>query len=198
MPKLIIPSANAQEKIIFTAFGIRLIEALSAEEFEKIAAVYISSHNVLNLATCRDNKPRCTTLEYFNSGLTVYILSEGGSKILNILKNPRVSYTINDPYEPAKDYLSASGLQVWGTAAVFKKHDDPAHAQEIMSFFRNKQAVADQGLEAGCQQCQFQHDNHRAAQNSLSRPAPGISQCDLGERPVDLSLPAEHIQAGPE
>ena len=155
MPKLIIPHANAQEKVIFTTFGIHLIEALSAEEFEKIAAAYISSHNVLNLATCRDNEPRCTTLEYFNNGLTVYVLSEGGSKILSIQKNPLVSYTINDPYEPAKDYLSASGLQVWGTASVFKKQDDPAQAKDIMNYFRNSRAVAEQGLEKAVNSVNF-------------------------------------------
>ena len=84
MSKLIIPHANMQEKAIFEKFGIHLIEEISAEEFEKVAVAYISTHNVLNLATCRDNEPRCTTLEYFNNGMTIYIMSEGGSKILSI------------------------------------------------------------------------------------------------------------------
>ena len=146
MSKLIIPHANMQEKAIFAKFGIHLIENMTAEEFEKVAVAYISSHNVLNLATCRDNEPRCTTLKYFNNGMTVYVMSEGGSKILSIQKNPAVSFTINDPYEPAKDLLSASGLQVWGSASVFKKNDDPAGAQEVMQYFRNSAAVAEQGL----------------------------------------------------
>ena len=155
MSKLIIPHANMQEKAIFEKFGIHLIEAMSAEEFEKVAVAYISTHNVLNLATCRDNEPRCTTLEYFNNGMTIYIMSEGGSKILSIQKNPLVSFTINDPYDPAKDYLSASGLQVWGSAAVFKKHDDPAKAQEIQKYFRNSEAVAAQGLEQAVNNVNF-------------------------------------------
>jgi len=155
MPKLIIPHANNQEKIIFKKFNVNLIESLTAEEFEKEAAAYISAHNVLNLATCRDNQPRCTTLEYFNNAMTVYVLSEGGSKILNIQTNPRVSYTINDPYDPAKDYLSASGLQVWGIASVFKKRDDPAKAEEVHKYFRNNKAVADQGLEQAVSSVNF-------------------------------------------
>ncbi len=155
MPKLIIPHANRQEQAVFEKFGIHLIEAMSAAEFEKVAAAYISSHNVLNLATCRDNEPRCTTLEYFNNGLTVYILSEGGSKILSMQKNPSVSYTINDPYYPEKDYLSASGLQVWGSATLFKKNDDPARAQEVMKYFRNREAVAAQGLEQAVNNVNF-------------------------------------------
>lgn len=132
---------------MFEKFGIHLIQDMTAGEFEEAAAAYIGSHNVLHLATCRDSEPRCTTLEYFNSGLTVYIMSEGGGKIANLKHNPRVSYTINDPYHPEKDYLSASGLQVWGTAAVFRKNDDPARAAEIMRHFRNREAVAAQGLE---------------------------------------------------
>ena len=155
MPKLIIPHGNAQEKVVFQKFGIHLIESMTDKEFEKVAADYISSHNVLNLATCRDNEPRCTTLEYFNNGMTIYIMSEGGSKILSIQKNPLVSFTINDPYDPAKDYLSASGLQVWGSAAVFKKHDDPAKAQEIQKYFRNSEAVAAQGLEQAVNNVNF-------------------------------------------
>jgi len=155
MAKLIIPHANMQEKAIFEKFGIHLIESMTAAEFEQVAVAYISTHNVLNLATCRDNEPRCTTLEYFNHGMTVYVLSEGGSKILSIQKNPLVSFTINDPYDPEKDYLSASGLQVWGRASVFKKHDDPARAQEIQKYFRNSKAVAAQGLEQAVNSVNF-------------------------------------------
>jgi len=155
MSKLIIPHANMQEKAVFEKFGIHLIEALSAEEFEKVAVEYINTHNVLNLATCRNDEPRCTTLEYFNNGMTVYVLSEGGSKILSIQKNSHVSFTINDPYSPAKDYLSASGLQVWGSASVFKKHDDPATAHEVMKYFRNNEAVAAQGLEQAVNSVNF-------------------------------------------
>lgn len=155
MSKLIIPHANMQEKAIFEKFCIHLIESLSAEEFEKVAVAYISAHNVLNLATCRDNEPRCTTLEYFNNAMTVYVLSEGGSKILSIQKNPLVSYTINDPYDPAQDYLGASGLQVWGSASVFKKNDDQARTQEVLKYFRNSMAVAEQGLEQAVNSVNF-------------------------------------------
>jgi len=147
MAKLIIPHSNKQEQTQFDKLNIHLIEELSAEAFEKAAADYINTHNVLNLATCRDNEPRCTTLEYFSKALTVYMLSEGGSKILNIKANPHVAYTINDPYYPETDFFSASGLQVWGIATVFKKNDDPAKAEEIQKNFRNSEALKKQGLE---------------------------------------------------
>ncbi|MCX8044228.1 MAG: pyridoxamine 5'-phosphate oxidase family protein [Desulfobacterota bacterium] len=146
MARLIIPKANAQERAMFERLGIRLVEDMRVEDFEKMVCDYLTNHNVLNLATCRDNEPRCTTLEYFNNGLIVYIFSEGGGKILNIKQNPSVAYTINDPYYPEKDFFSAVGLQVWGRAAIFKRFDDPTRAEEIGKYFRGKEALQKQGL----------------------------------------------------
>jgi hypothetical protein len=147
MPKLIVPKSNRQEQAIFEKMNIQLIDSITPQEFERVVSGYIDSHNVLNLATGRDNAVRCTTLEYFNNGLTVYIYSEGGGKIINLKANPRVCYTINDPYDPEEDYFGAIGLQVWGLASIFKRHDDPAQAAHINGYFRNVEALKKQGLE---------------------------------------------------
>lgn len=146
MAKLLIPKSNKQEQAVFEKMNIRLIESLTTEAFEKVIINYLNSHNVLNLATCRENEARCTTLEYFNNGLTVYIYSEGGGKILNLKANPKVSYTINDPYYPEADYLGAVGLQAWGTVSIFKRHDDPVKAESIHRYFRNSEALKKQGI----------------------------------------------------
>jgi len=146
MAKLIIPTANQKEKALFDRLKIKLIDSISIAEYEKLVKEYLNSHNVLNLATCRNNEPRCTTLEYFNNGLTVYIFSEGGGKILNIKENPHVSYTIHDPYHPEKDFFSAVGLQVWGQASIFKRFDEPERAEEIKKYFRSEEAMQKQGL----------------------------------------------------
>jgi len=155
MAKLLIPRANVQELAMFQKFGISLIPEMTVEEFESAAASYLDSHNVLNLATCRNSRPRCTTLEYFNDGLTVYVMSEGGGKIANLRANPLVSYTVNDPYRPEEDYFSAAGIQVWGTADLFKKNEDPERAGRIMVFFRNREAVTAQGLGAAISAVNF-------------------------------------------
>ena len=89
MAKLVIPGMNEKEKAIFGHLNIHLVESLTVEEFEKVVVDYLDSHNVLSLATCRDNEPRSTALEYFNNGLTVYVLSEGGGKMANIKANPK-------------------------------------------------------------------------------------------------------------
>lgn len=155
MSRLIIPTANQNERAMFERLGIKLIENMSVEEFEALVVDYLNSHNVLNLATCRNNEPRCTTLEYFNNGLFVYIFSEGGGKILNIKENPLVSYTVNDPYHPEVDFFGAVGLQVWGRASIFKRFDDPARAEQIRRYFRGDEALRRQGLSEMAQKVNY-------------------------------------------
>jgi general stress protein 26 len=155
MPQLIIPKANEQQKALFSKFGIPLIEEMKTAEFEAAAAAYISSHNVLSLATCRENTPRCTTLEYFNNGLTVYLFSEGGGKIAKLKANPAVSFTIHDPYDSGTDYFGASGLQVWGRASLFKRKDDPEQAALIQSYYRHSEGLKRQGLYEAIQALNF-------------------------------------------
>ena len=109
MGKVIVPHANERERAAFASVNITLLDSISEKDFLNIISAYLSSHNVLHLATCRDNEPRCTALEYFNSGLTVYVFSEGGGKIANLKANPQVSYTINDPYDSRGGLLRRGG-----------------------------------------------------------------------------------------
>jgi len=147
MGKIIVPGSNEQEKAAFQKFNITLIDAISEKEFEAVVVEYLDTHNVLHLATCRDDRPRCTVLEYFNKGLTVYIMSEGGGKFANLKANPNVSFTVSDPYEPAHDFWGFTGLQVWGSASSFKKNDDPDRFAEIKKYSRNAEAMKRQGMD---------------------------------------------------
>jgi hypothetical protein len=147
MPKLVVPHANERQKDIFKKFNIRLIESLSEKEFEQEVSEYLSSHNVLHLATCRNNEPRSTPLEYFNNRLLVYIFSEGGGKFANLKENGNVCYSIADPYEPGENYFGAVGLQVWGKASTFKRHDDPERCAAIQRYSRLGDALKKQGLD---------------------------------------------------
>jgi hypothetical protein len=148
MPTITIPHLSESLKPAFSKFGIELVDAIEPKAFEKVVVEYLDNHNVLNLATCKNNEPRCTTLEYFNDGLTVYILSEGGGKLGNIRKNPSVSYTVNDPYHPQTDFFGAVGLQVWGQASLFKSEKHPQRAKKILTNFRNLEGLEKQGLKA--------------------------------------------------
>ena len=147
MARLIVPRANERQRILFKRFNITLIDSISEQEFEESVIEYLNQHNVVHLATGRDNEVRSTPLEYFNNGLTVYISSEGGGKFANLKVNPNVSYSISDPYEPEKDFFGAVGLQVWGIAATFKKNDSPEKYEEIRKHRRHKDALKKQGIE---------------------------------------------------
>ncbi len=147
MGKVIVPHANERERSAFASVNIKLLDAISEEDFLRVIINYLNSHNVLHLATCKDNEPRCTTLEYFNNGLTVYIFSEGGGKIANLKANPGVSYTISDPYHPEQDFFGAVGVQVWGTATVFKKSENPELFNATRRHARTTEELKRQGLD---------------------------------------------------
>jgi len=147
MAKVVIPRANEREKALFKKLNLSLIDSIDEKELEEEIIAYLSQHNVLHLATCRGEQPRSTPLEYFNNGLTVYIFSEGGGKFVNLKVNPKVSYSISDPYQPAEDFFAASGLQVWGIASTFKKNDDLKKYEEIRKYSRNLDAMKKQGIE---------------------------------------------------
>jgi general stress protein 26 len=155
MGKVIVPQANQRERAAFESVNIKLIESITEEEFLKVIIDFLNRHNVLFLATCKDNEPRCTPLEYFNHGLTVYVFSEGGGKIANLKANASVAYGIADPYHPDEDFFGASGLQVWGTASVFKKSDDPEKFKEVRTYARYTEALKKQGMEEAANTVNF-------------------------------------------
>ncbi len=79
--------------------------------------------NALVLATCANNKPRATTLEFFNEGLTIYILGEPGGKIANIKRNPVVSAVVYE--QPLKHSKFQKHLQLFGQAELISMRNNP-------------------------------------------------------------------------
>ena len=77
----------------------------------------------LVLATSYKDQPRATALEFFNEGLTLYILGVPGGKIANIKRNPRVSAFI---YEQPMDHSKTQpSLQIFGTAELITVRSNP-------------------------------------------------------------------------
>ncbi len=79
--------------------------------------------NCLVLATSHQDAPRATPLEFFNEGLTLYIFGEGGGKIANIKRNPRVSAAIYQ--QPMKHNVVQKSLQIFGEASIINMHTNP-------------------------------------------------------------------------
>jgi hypothetical protein len=155
MGRVIVPQPNEKELKAFAMAGITMLSAMTEAEFFEMAIQYLSGHNVLHLATCRENEPRCTPVEYFNNGLIVHMFCEGGGKIANMLANEMVSYSIADPYNPGDDFFGASGMQVWGTASVFKKNENIELFREIRAHSRYLKQLEEQGLGEAAESYNF-------------------------------------------
>ena len=68
------------------------------------------------LATCHDNVPRATPVDFFCDGtLALWINADPGGKIANIMRNARVAVGI---YEPVDHSLEQQSMQIWGTAEL--------------------------------------------------------------------------------
>lgn len=101
---------------------------LTAEELKTKIIGFLDRHCICTLATCTDNLPRSTPVRYRNSGLTVYILTEGGGKIRNLMKNPRVSLSLYGDYS---GFQSVRGLQIWGQADIIPPNQKERHAEAL-------------------------------------------------------------------
>ena len=150
MARLVIPRCNAREKEIFERHNIHLVEEMEIAQFESLISHFLGTHNVLHLATSKQDVPRCTPLEYWNIGMDVFIVSEGGGKIPNLKANPRVCYSISDPFTPQEDFFGCVGLQVWGLASVFKKNDNPERFRELFGhshYIQDPEGMRRQGID---------------------------------------------------
>ena len=72
------------------------------------------------LATSRNNVPRATPVDFYNDGLTIWIIGDPGKKILNIRSNNRVSVGVYHPMDRSKPNRS---LQIQGKARLVNYKD---------------------------------------------------------------------------
>ena len=90
---------------------------LSKKELEEEIIDYLSKKHPCSLATCgKDGMPRISVVDYINDGLTIYIMSEGGTKFTNIKENNHVAIGIGTSTQTLR---SVRGINIWGTADVF-------------------------------------------------------------------------------
>ena len=88
--------------------------------------------NACTLGTCKDNIPRVTPVDFFNDGLTIWILGDPGGKLGNIRSNPRVAVAIYTPMDHAKENRS---LQLWGKATlVTRRHQKELFKETVEKF----------------------------------------------------------------
>ena len=117
VPEMVLP--------LFEREGIKVKQYKSAASFERDLKRFLKSNHVLHLSTCKNNSPRSTPLEYRLSGLTFYILSEGGGKFDNLKNNKKISFSIAEPYNSEEDFFGSKGLQAWGKVKVYSRKENP-------------------------------------------------------------------------
>jgi nitroimidazol reductase NimA-like FMN-containing flavoprotein (pyridoxamine 5'-phosphate oxidase superfamily) len=95
------------------------------ERANRIAA-YLREGNVCVLATCLNDQPRATPIEYYSDGLTIYIAASRGTKVPNLEANPRVSVAIySTPYTDWTDWYQVRGLQITATPELLRFNERP-------------------------------------------------------------------------
>ncbi len=88
---------------------------LDRDELEWLIIEFLKTQPTCVIATCSDNIPRASPVEFFPSGLTLYIFTEGGKKLENIQKNPQVSVAVHAPFT---GWETLKGVQITGIAEI--------------------------------------------------------------------------------
>jgi nitroimidazol reductase NimA-like FMN-containing flavoprotein (pyridoxamine 5'-phosphate oxidase superfamily) len=99
------------------------------------------------LATSRNNVPRATPIDFYNDGLTIWIIGDPGKKILNIRSNNRVSVGVYHPMDRSKPNRS---LQIQGKARLvnYKDHKKAfMHAVKKFGIIRTIENMADKQIQ---------------------------------------------------
>jgi hypothetical protein len=91
---------------------------INRRKLENMICDFLKTQATCVIATCSDSIPRASTVEFFPIALTIYIITEGGRKVENIKKNPRVSIALSAPFT---GWESLKGLQISGTAEIGRK-----------------------------------------------------------------------------
>jgi len=88
---------------------------LSRQELERLILNFLAGQQMCVLATCSDNIPRASAVEFFPQGFVLYVLTEGGRKVRNLSENPLISVAIHTQFT---GWDSIKGIQLSGVAEI--------------------------------------------------------------------------------
>jgi len=92
------------------------------------------------LATCHNNMPRATPVDFFCDGsFAIWISAEPGGKIANIMRNPQVAAGV---YDPVDHSIEQKSMQLWGTAELINLKNNPDVFMSKMHEFGLDEAMA--------------------------------------------------------
>ena len=93
------------------------------KEIEEFLKFHSENYFTCAIATCNDNIPRNTPVDYRPDGLSIWFVCDSGGKIKNIESNPKVCVAIFVPLGKGR-MKDARGLQMWGTARIIKRAEN--------------------------------------------------------------------------
>ena len=84
------------------------------------------------LGTCKNNLPRVTPIDFYNDGLTLWMIGDPGGKLGNIRSNPNVAVGIYTRMDHSKENRS---IQLWGKASLLTKRQQEELFMETITKF---------------------------------------------------------------
>jgi general stress protein 26 len=111
------------------------------KELEDHIAQFLKTQSMCVLATCKDNIPRATPVEYYSQGTTLYVMPTEGQKMENIRHNRIVSVGVFAPYT---NWLSAKGVQISGEAALVTQ--ESKEFNEALSVYKWEKTAKELGV----------------------------------------------------
>jgi predicted pyridoxine 5'-phosphate oxidase superfamily flavin-nucleotide-binding protein len=113
------------------------------KELENHIANFLTTENMCVLATCSNDLPRATPIEYYSKDLMPYMIAEPGQKLKNIEVNPRVSVGVFAPYA---GWFSAKGVQLTGEAHIVDRNNK-RDFDEGLSVYKWQKTAAELGIK---------------------------------------------------
>lgn len=113
------------------------MKSITHRDLEKRIIQFLKKQNMCVLATCGDNVPRATPVEYHSKGTTIYFVGEPGTKLENMKKNPNVSIGVFLPYT---GWDSAKGAQISGKAKIVSRENSTEFKEGLEAYQWEKTA----------------------------------------------------------
>jgi Pyridoxamine 5'-phosphate oxidase len=109
----------------------RSLKRMPPKDLEKRIIQFLEEQNMCVLATCSNDVPRATPIEYHSKGMTMYFVGEPGTKLENMKKNPNVSIGIFHPYT---GWDNAKGAQITRQAQIIPRSNVPEFKRGLKAY----------------------------------------------------------------
>jgi nitroimidazol reductase NimA-like FMN-containing flavoprotein (pyridoxamine 5'-phosphate oxidase superfamily) len=115
----------------------RFLKCMPPKDLEKRIIQFLQEQNMCVLATCSNDVPRATPIEYHSKGTKMYFVGEPGTKLKNMKDNPNVSIGIFHPYI---GWDSAKGAQITGKAKIISRENSTEFKEGLEAYQWEKTA----------------------------------------------------------